>query len=306
MINTVVIPAAGLGTRLFTVTKESPKEMVPVFYKMPDGTILLKPLLEIIFENLFDAGFRNFCFIVGRGKETIENHLSPHYDFIEILKKKGETDYAQILSKLYKKIEKCSIVWIRQHSLKGIGPATILAKDYVGNKPFLFHAGDLYIPKTKYLKDIIEIHKKTKPTATIGLKKVKDPRRYGVATLKKSNNKLKILKVIEKPKKPQNPLFGKNKSKKAMVSRLLNRKPDKKTQSFPDDTDNSKRRKKIINSKQAKKENVSVLSYIINRQLVDSYSVAMIAVEEFGLSYLDLDAIDIHQLPLSELTKSLI
>ncbi len=57
---------------------------------------------------------------------------------------------------------------------------------------------------------------------------------------------------------------------------------------------------------QAKKENVSVLSYIINRQLVDSYSVAMIAVEEFGLSYLDLDAIDIHQLPLSELTKSLI
>ena len=57
---------------------------------------------------------------------------------------------------------------------------------------------------------------------------------------------------------------------------------------------------------QAEKENVSVLSYILNRQLVDSYSVAMIAVEEFGLSYLDLDVIDIHQLPLSELTKSLI
>jgi len=57
---------------------------------------------------------------------------------------------------------------------------------------------------------------------------------------------------------------------------------------------------------QAEKKNVSVLSYILNRQLVDSYSVAMIAVEEFGLSYLDLDVIDIHQLPLSELTKSLI
>ena len=227
MVNTVVIPAAGLGTRLFTVTKESPKEMVPVFYKMPDGTILLKPLLEIIFENLFDAGFRNFCFIVGRGKETIENHLSPHYDFIEILKKKGETDYAQILSKLYKKIEKCSIVWIRQHSLKGIGPATILAKDYVGNKPFLFHAGDLYIPKTKYLKDIIEIHKKTKPTATIGLKKVKDPRRYGVATLKKSNNKLKILKVIEKPKKPQSDyaLTGVNIFEKEIFDAIKKTKP---------------------------------------------------------------------------------
>src|SRR3989304_1747134 len=145
MVNTVVIPAAGLGTRLFTVTKESPKEMVPVFYKTKNGTVLLKPLLEIIFENLYDSGFRNFCLIVGRGKETIENHLSPHYDFIEFLKKKGESQYAKILSNL---------------------------------------------------------HKKIKPTATIGLKRVKDPRRYGVATLKKSSGYLKIVKVVEKPKNP--------------------------------------------------------------------------------------------------------
>src|SRR3972149_839518 len=200
MVNTVVIPAAGLGTRLFTVTKESPKEMVPVFYKTKNGTVLLKPLLEIIFENLYDSGFRNFCLIVGRGKETIENHLSPHYDFIEFLKKKGESQYAKILSNLYKKIEESSIVWVRQHVQKGIGPATLLAKDFVADRPFLFHAGDLYIPKTKYLDDIIKTHKKIKPTATIGLKRVKDPRRYGVATLKKSSGYLKIVKVVEKTK----------------------------------------------------------------------------------------------------------
>ena len=104
MIDTVVIPAAGLGTRLFTITKESPKEMVPIFYKTKSGNILVKPLLEIIFENLYDSGFRNFCIIVGRGKEQIENHLSSHYDFIDLLKKKGENDYAKILLKLYKKI----------------------------------------------------------------------------------------------------------------------------------------------------------------------------------------------------------
>jgi UTP--glucose-1-phosphate uridylyltransferase len=202
MINTVVIPAAGLGTRLFTITKEIPKEMVPVFYKTSNGKILLKPLLEIIFENLYDSGFRNFCFIVGRGKETIENHLSPHYDFLNLLNKKGESDYAKILSNLYKKIEKSSIVWIRQHSLKGIGPATALAKDYIGNKPFLFHAGDLYIPNTKYLKKMMDIHKKSNSVSTIGLKKVEDPRRYGVATLEKNGNELKITKVIEKPRNP--------------------------------------------------------------------------------------------------------
>jgi len=33
VINLAVIPAAGLGTRLFTITKETPKEMVPIFYR---------------------------------------------------------------------------------------------------------------------------------------------------------------------------------------------------------------------------------------------------------------------------------
>ena len=203
MIDTVVIPAAGLGTRLFTVTKENPKEMVPLFHRLDDGTILLKPLLEIIFENLFDSGFRNFCLVVGRGKETIENHLSPHYDFIDLLKKKGETRYARILSKLYSKIEKSSIVWVRQHLQKGIGPATLLAKDVIGDEPFLFHAGDLYIPKKKYLKDIIKTHEKFSPSATIGLKQVPEPRRYGIATIKQDEkNQIKIMKVVEKPRNP--------------------------------------------------------------------------------------------------------
>jgi type IV pilus assembly protein PilB len=58
--------------------------------------------------------------------------------------------------------------------------------------------------------------------------------------------------------------------------------------------------------KQAKKKKISVLRYILNQQLVDSTSITMTAVEEFGLSYLDLDAIDALQLPLTELTNSLI
>ena len=120
-----------------------------------------------------------------------------------MLKKKGETQYAKILSKLYDKIEKSSIMWIRQHLQKGIGPATLLVKDVIGNEPFLFHAGDLYIPRKNYLKNIIKVHEELNPSATIGLKKVKDPRRYGVATIKKyGKSQIKITKVVEKPKNP--------------------------------------------------------------------------------------------------------
>ena len=37
MIRKVVIPAAGLGTRLFPATKEQPKEMLPIFSATADG-----------------------------------------------------------------------------------------------------------------------------------------------------------------------------------------------------------------------------------------------------------------------------
>ncbi len=59
MIRKAVIPAAGLGTRLLPTTKEPPKEMMPIFWRSKSG-VLLKPVLQIIFEALFDAGIREF------------------------------------------------------------------------------------------------------------------------------------------------------------------------------------------------------------------------------------------------------
>jgi len=199
----VVITAAGLGTRLFTITKETPKEMIPIFYRTGKNTVLVKPLLEIIFENLFDSGIRHFCIIVGRGKEEIENHLSPHYEFVDLLKKKGEYDYAKILLKLYEKIEKSSIIWLRQHVQEGLGSATTLAQKVVGDRTFLFHAGDLYIPNPKYIHDLMNIHQKLQPNATLGIKRVNDPQHYGVAKLRKGKNGIfEVTHVVEKPKKP--------------------------------------------------------------------------------------------------------
>ena len=203
MIDTVIIPAAGLGTRLFTMTKEFPKEMIPIFYKTNNDVILIKPLMEIIFENLFNSGIRNFCMIVGRGKESIENNFSPDYNFIDLLKKKGEDEYANILVKFYEKIEKSSIVWLRQHRQEGLGHATSLAKEIIGNKSFIFHAGDLYIPNSKYIPNMINIHKKMKSDAILGIKKVIDPQNYGVAKIENTKNGInKITHVVEKPKNP--------------------------------------------------------------------------------------------------------
>lgn len=200
MIDTVVIPAAGLGVRLIPVTKEIPKIMLPLFEKNSNRNILIKPLLEIIFENMYDVGVRNFCIIVGRGKETIENHLTPHYEFIDFLKKNGNHEYGQILNNLYKKIENSSIIWKRQHTQLGIGHTVLLAKDIVGDKPFFFHLGDLYLPSINYYKKMIQAYEKFKAPAMVGLKHVDNPKLYGLAYGKKiSKNLFKLTKVVEKP-----------------------------------------------------------------------------------------------------------
>jgi len=88
MIKKVVIPAAGLGTRLLPVTKEKPKELLPIFVRTADGRLCLKPMLQVVFEQLYDTGFREYGFIVGRGKRAIEDHFSPDEGFIEYLRNK--------------------------------------------------------------------------------------------------------------------------------------------------------------------------------------------------------------------------
>ena len=105
--------------------------------------------------------------------------------------------------KLYQKIEKSSIVWIRQHNQEGLGSATTLAEEVIGDKTFLFHVGDLYIPNQTYIHDLTNIHQKLKPSATLGIKKASDPQHYGVAKLRKGKNGIyEVTHVVEKPKNP--------------------------------------------------------------------------------------------------------
>jgi UTP--glucose-1-phosphate uridylyltransferase len=75
VVRKVIIPAAGLGTRLFPATKVQPKEMLPIFSQTSNGYPSVKPMVQVVFEQLYDAGLREFCFVVGRGKRAIRTIL---------------------------------------------------------------------------------------------------------------------------------------------------------------------------------------------------------------------------------------
>ena len=205
MIDTAVIPVAGLGTRLLTLTKNNPKEMVPIFAKS-FNEITLRPLIEQIFLQLYDSGIRNFFFIVGKNKRSIEDHFTPEINY-QGLKKKDQ-NYIDLLKDFYDKIEKSNIVWINQNSPRGFGAAVLNAKEVVGSKSFIVHAGDAFVRNNnKHIKKLIKTFEKNKPEIIFYVKEIKKPKTYGIVKIKKINShNFKILNIEEKPKKPKSNL----------------------------------------------------------------------------------------------------
>jgi len=201
MIKTAVIPTAGLGTRLLTFTKESPKEMVPLFFR-EKNSIITRPLIERIFLQLFDAGIRNYCFIVGKTKRAIEDHFTSD---TSILKSINDPKLRNIIQDFYYKIEKSNIVWINQNTPRGFGAAVLNAEEFVRNKPFLIHAGDAFVRgNSQHISKIIKTHETCNSDVTLYVRKIVDPKAYGIAeTRKLKNGTYKLLRVEEKPPKPR-------------------------------------------------------------------------------------------------------
>lgn len=203
MIRKVVIPAAGMGTRLLSITKEIPKEMLPLYTRRKNDEICLKPVVQIVFEQLFNSGFREFCFIVGRGKRTIEDHFSPDYRYLNQLKTSDRTQAAEDMEEFYTKIDHSTIVWINQPSAKGFGHAVLQAKSFTNKEDFIVHAGDTHIASNGeiHIQQIINVHKNA-AAATLCLLPVKNTKHYGIAEITGARTPYRVKGVVEKPEEP--------------------------------------------------------------------------------------------------------
>ena len=202
----VVITAAGKGTRLLPFTKEMPKEMMPIFSNIFANKKVVLPLLQYIYEQLYSMNFRDYCFVVGREKRSIEDHFTPHEAYLKEL----SGDYKKNMKKFYEKLEKSHLVWINQNRPLGFGDAVKRAERYVGEEDFVVHAGDVTIlSNTKHpILRLIETSKKNPDVKAILLcKEIKDFQRYGVPTVSKiSSNLFSVNEVVEKPQKPKSNL----------------------------------------------------------------------------------------------------
>ena len=201
----VIFPVAGLGTRLFPFTKEQPKEMLPLFSKSSKGQVFVKPLIQIIFEQFYQNGFREFCFIVGRNKRIIEDHFTSDATFLEKLKKTKKSNHKDRFEFFFNSINNSSITWVNQSQALGFGHAVSRVESFIGDNQFLLHAGDTLIisEKNTHVKTLIDLHKKNEADVSFYVQEVQDPSIYGVVEGKIESEVIEVKNLQEKPSNPK-------------------------------------------------------------------------------------------------------
>ncbi|MCL1065359.1 UTP--glucose-1-phosphate uridylyltransferase GalU [Shewanella olleyana] len=121
----VVIPVAGLGTRMLPATKAIPKEMLP---------LVDKPLIQYIVDECVKAGVKEIVLVTHASKNAIENHFDKSYELESTLEKRVKRQLLKEVQGICPK--DVTIMQVRQGEAKGLGHAVLCAKPCIGNNPF--------------------------------------------------------------------------------------------------------------------------------------------------------------------------
>ena len=164
-----IILAGGLGKRLGPLTKITNKHLLPVY----DQPMIYYPLNLLV-----DAGIKDILIVTGG------NHAG---EFLRLL---GDGQAFGLTH----------INYTYQEGEGGIAQALGLARHFAKGSRIVVVLGDNILEHG--IHDHVARFKKQKKGARVLLKKVEDPARFGVATLKAG----KIVAIEEKPKNPKSDL----------------------------------------------------------------------------------------------------
>ena len=195
-IRKVIIPAAGLGTRLYPITKAQPKEMLPLGRK---------PAIQIVAEEAVANGLDQILIITGQHKRAIEDHFDTGLNGQNSAAKNDF--FPNILSN-----GDVSFFFVRQSRPRGLGDAVAEALPFVGDEPFAVALGDAVITEggcpAGVLQRMGELFGDRRPAAVVAIRQVPDDavRAYGV--VEPSNGvgeAFSISDIIEKPQPSEAP-----------------------------------------------------------------------------------------------------
>lgn len=195
-VRKAVIPAAGFGTRFLPATKAMPKEMLP---------IVDKPIVQYVVEQAVGAGIEEVIIVTGWHKRAIEDHFDKHFELEARLEKDGKTE---LLEQVKKISELANFVYVRQKEALGNGHAILVAREVVGDEPFLVMWGDEFFQaEPPAPAQLIAVYEKYNCSVIAGVRVPKeDVVKYGIAEVSSvEGNVFKINRIVEKPKPEEAP-----------------------------------------------------------------------------------------------------
>lgn len=161
-----LIPAAGIGTRLYPFSRAVPKEMYPIYGKA---------VIEHTIENLKVGGISKIYMIVGYQKGALMDYV-------------GDGSFFGV-----------KIIYLYQLMRRGLGHCVLQGKGWI-DKTFVTLLGDSFIEPKEEIRELVSYHMKEKPIATVMLFEVDDVSGYGIAKFSELRNGTgKIESMAEKP-----------------------------------------------------------------------------------------------------------
>src|SRR6184192_663637 len=160
-IDKAVVLAAGRGTRMRELTAVVPKPMIAVRGK---------PVLQYIIEGLLDAGIRELLVIVGYHADTVQNFF-------------GDGSRHDV-----------SIQYATQTVQDGTGRVLDLARNFVGDSPFILSYGDILVDPANY-KRVVDLPEDVE--AIITVTRGEDVSKGGAVFV---NERMELVDLREKPR----------------------------------------------------------------------------------------------------------
>lgn len=158
-----VIPVAGAGVRLRPLTYTQPKPLIPVAGK---------PIISFLIDQLLEVGVEEFVFIIGYLGEKIEHYVRERYPNL-------------------------NATFVVQNDRLGTGHALWTAREaFEDADEIVIFFGDVIIDAN--MADIVH-----NAHSCLAVKKVSDPRQFGVVEM---NADHRVHRLVEKPRIPKSDL----------------------------------------------------------------------------------------------------
>jgi UTP--glucose-1-phosphate uridylyltransferase len=205
-----VVTLAGEGTRMLPWSRGLRKEFLPLYDRAETGEIVLKPVAHMVLETMVAAGIDDVTLVVGaKDLAFVQNYFTIDRQLLQ-----RHARHAERLAeteRFYHTLRDLRIRFGVQPAPRGFGDAVAHAEEYVGDGPFVLHAGDAVLIEPHrgvLLQTMGSLLERDQLDAVLLVRKVTDPRRYGVVEGRPDGREAGLQKLIvtgmeEKPAKPR-------------------------------------------------------------------------------------------------------